>query len=607
MKQLLRLACAAMATVMVISGKAQNQYDKYAIVKQSVSFSQKSDRAAAETNITLTKQVAALYTPEADGLAEYYLVLADKQDVTLDMSTGQYTAKDAYVGLLDLTAPQNDTRSLPEGTYTATEGGESMTYAAQYSGSAYFDANGKQQPGKGVQGNVTVKKNADGTYTISMTNVDGTSFTYTGRIVFTSTDTHVFPQIGADVNATFTGGLAFYHGNLYQNKLGNIYINLYDTTFDAETGGMTAKGFNFALCAFNRLFPDPSKATVVPGVYQIATSLKNETMYPGIEMEAYGVTIPFGTYVKRRKALTGGDADYDYAYVKSGTVTITQGSASGKFNVTVDCVSDEGFVIKGTGKDIEFPVIDLSDDKTNSAVSNLDHDVALDIDYIKTARVYDLGIQAGCRVFDVDLGSPSGKDGNEGDLLRMEFLADPSARYLPTGKYDVMEYNHLFTNMYEPYKLVQGYFTNDGELTGTRYWHFKDGSYQVVDSFAAVVSGTVEVQKVAETGDYQFTVNLADGNMYYIKGQWSGPMELNYNPSGISSTASEDKKVPLRYEGDNVVELSGVDKNDLVNVFSAAGKRVFNGKGLDKIYVGGLSRGVYIVKVGNKEPVKFIK
>lgn len=47
-----------------------------------------------------------------------------------------------------------------------------------------------------------------------------------------NTGTTVYPQIPTDVNTTFTGGMAYYHGNLMESNTGNIYINLFDCDFD---------------------------------------------------------------------------------------------------------------------------------------------------------------------------------------------------------------------------------------------------------------------------------------------------------------------------------------------------------------------------------------
>jgi tricorn protease-like protein len=81
--------------------------------------------------------------------------------------------------------------------------------------------------------------------------------------------------------------------------------------------------------------------------------------------------------------------------------------------------------VTGTAKNIKFNIVDVSDDKEKYVESNLDRDVQLNLDYIKKARVYFLGNQNGVNIFTVDLGSPSGKDGDEGDLLRMEFQTKP--------------------------------------------------------------------------------------------------------------------------------------------------------------------------------------
>ena len=45
-----------------------------------------------------------------------------------------------------------------------------------------------------------------------------------------------------------------------------------------------------------------------------------------MEIDYNGMTILMGTYIKRRKTVTGSDSDYDYAYITDGTVVITDGN-----------------------------------------------------------------------------------------------------------------------------------------------------------------------------------------------------------------------------------------------------------------------------------------
>ncbi len=610
MKKSLLLATFALS-LLAMPAAAQTTYTKAHASMSSIKNAAKAKPVADAQATTLTSVVAAYYTKASTGvvLDNYYLVLSDKSDATYDDAQGSIDATDAKVITLDLYGPATGSTILPAGEYVADGSVDDaeQVYDPDYSFADYYNANGKSLSDPPlITGNVSVTKNTDGTYTLTFADAEGTSYAYTGALSFYDRNgsNTVYPQITTDVNTTFTGGLAFYHGNLMESNTGNIYINLYDCDFDDTTGAMNGKGFNLSICAFNRLFGDPAQAKIVPGTYTVARNFNVNTYFPGMEIDYSGITVLMGTYIKQRKAMSGADSDYAFGYITDGTITITDGDESGTYNFEVDCTTDRGHKIKGTAKNISFNIIDMSDDDTKSAVSNLDHDVTLDLDYIKTARAYYTGRQNGVNVFVVDIGSPSGKDGNEGDLFKMEFQTSTSASELPAGTYELMEENHLWTNLYAPYKLTQGYFDNYGELIGTRYWHFAKDRYQVVDTFASVITGRVGVE-VLENKNYKFTIDCADGRGFLIQGEWTGPLELNYDTATAIESLSDDKKVGVYVSG-STVSVSGAAADDKVSIYAADGQLVAEGKGNGPIQTGTLGGGLYIVKVADKVTTKFV-
>lgn len=567
----------------------------------------------AATNVSLGYVLGSLYTKASTdtGHDNYYFIVSDQSSASYNSSSAKIEATNAHIVMFDLYAPNGSGSTLPEGTYkfsTSNDNDAEYYYDANYSAGDYYDADGKgldQVPA--FTGDITVSRATNGSYTITATNIEGTTYTFNGTLSFTGGgSTTVYPQITSDISTTFTGGLAYYYGNLYESKTGNIYINLYDCAFSTETGGMQEKGIDLAICAFGRLFGDPDNATITPGTYTVARNFAQNTYFPGMEVDYMSTTIVMGTYVKRRKAVTGADSDYDYGYITDGTITITEGEEAGTFDFVVDCTTDRGHKVTGTGKNISFTIINNSEDDKKSADSNLDHDVKLDLDYIKTARAYYLGEQNGVNVFWVDLGSPSGKDGDEGDLLRMEFQTSTGLGTVPAGTYTMMEYDHNYTNLYAPYKMTQGYYYNGGELTGTRYWHFKKGSYQVVDTFASVISGTVGVE-VLENNEYKFTIDLADGRDYFIQGQWQGPVQLNYDPATAINRVEDEKQGRVRLVGSDQLSVSGLTDDDTVLIYSADGQLLRASRGSSAIDISRLGTGVYIVKAGNKATTKFVK
>ena len=558
--------------------------------------------------VAMTHVVASYYTEASDatgGSENYYLVISDKSNAVYNVTEGSIQATNANVAAIDFYAPSGTGKDLPSGVYKAGTG--SLYYDADYSYTTKYDMAGKAGKENALKGDVTVTKNSDDTYTVVFNDANGIEYTYTGTLSFVdmNSSTSVYPQIPNDINTTFTGGMAYYHGNLMESNTGNIYINLYDCAFDAETGNMQGTGYDLAICAFNRLFGDPKTATIIPGTYTVARNFKSETYFPGMEIDYSGMTVLMGTYVKRRKSLTGVDSDYDYAYITDGTIVITEGEEAGTFDFQIDCTTDRGHKVKGTAKNISFTIVDVSDDKEKSVESNLDHDVALDLTYVPKARAYFLGNQNGVNVFTVDIGSPSGKDGTEGDILRMEFQTQAGTAYLPSGTYELMENDHLWTNLYAPYKMTRGYFDEVGGRTGTRYEHFARDRYNVVDTFAFVYSGRVGVEQLVGE-EYKFNIELADGHGFLIQTEWSGPMELCYDPSTSIDDVVANGGSLLSFVDDRTLAINAALDGEKVRLYSVDGQLLLT---TDKniVDVSQLASGIYVVKVGNKLTTKIVK
>ncbi len=591
MKKTLLLILLLMAVSAVPSAAQQQLVKKRAtlsLVKKRAHATPHKAAAAAADAQPLGSVVLAAYYPSSasgvDGMENYYLVLADNDDVTYDITAGTITATSAHVAILDLYAPEGTGIDLPAGEYGAGEG--SMYYDTDFSYLSTYDATGTDDGGADLGGTVRVDKADDGTYTVTLADAAGTTYAYEGALTFTnmaSGGSTVYPQIGTDLtDLAFTGGMANYYGNLMDSKTGNMVIDLYNGEYN-ENGGLTSKGVDLCINLFNRLFGDPKTATLVPGTYTVARNFKVNTFFPGMEVDYAGVTIVMGTYVKRRKSLTGStDIDYDYAYIVDGTVTIEAGDTEGTFNVTVDLTTDRGHKVTGSGRNIAFPVTDQSTSSEKDVDSNLDHDVALDFGRVAKSRIYSLGVQNGVQIFTVDLGSPSGKDDPEimgdQDLLRMEFQAPLGSAYLPEGTYQLMEESHLYYNLYAPYQLTRGYFV-DGGRTGTRYEHFMKCSYPkehtwAVDSFATVYSGTVGVTRIDST-HYKFAIDLYDGKGFQISGTFDKETEYCYSPADILGV-------------DGVAD----NRRRTVRVYTLGGQYVGNS-------TDALPGGIYIIKSGN--------
>lgn len=570
---------------------------------------------SVQSTSQLNNSVVAAYNPSSasavKGKESYYLVVSDKDDVTYDVKTGNIEATDATIAALDLYAPEGTGITLPTGTFTPN--GDLM-YDADISFVQNFDAKGNGDDGYYIDGGITVTKNTEGVgeddaeggvYTISFNDELGNSYAFVGELSFTnmsSGSSSVYPQITTDLkNLEFTGGLAYYHGNLMESNTGNMILDLYTGEYNPETGGLTGKGIDLCINLYNRLFGDPSTATVVPGVYTVARNFHVDTFFPGMEIDYMGMTVLMGTYVKRRKAVTGMESDYDYCYIIDGTITITEGEKEGTFDLTIDCTTDRGHKVTGSAKGISFPVTDVSDDDDKDVDSNLTEDVALSFDRVAKSRIYSLGEQNGVQIFTVDLGSPSGKDDPDGigdqDLLRMEFQAALGSKYLPEGTYQLMENSHLYTNLYAPFMLTRGYFDSLGGRTGTKYEHFRLNPdpdtrlWWVVDKWATVYSGTVGVSKT-DNNHYKFVIDLYDGKGFRITGEYDKEMEYRYDPEAIATGINGISDNTVADTKSEVYTMDG----QLVKTVNAAPAASLNA----------LPSGIYLVKSNNKT-IKIVK
>ena len=168
-----------------------------------------------------------------------------------------------------------------------------------------------------------------------------------------------------------------------------------------------------------------------------------------------------------------------------------------------------------------------------------------------------------------------------------------------------MENDHLWTNLYAPYKMTRGYFDNVGGRTGTRYEHFEKGRYCVVDSFAFVYSGRVGVEQLAGE-EYKFTIELADGKGYLIQGEWSGPVELNYDPSTGLDGVDGVEAAAVKLVGNTLLVASAV-KGERLAVYTVGGQHVLAADATSPVDVSSLHSGVYVVRTSNGVITKIVK
>lgn len=510
--------------------------------------------------------LGAFYDEINSNLANYYMICSSVAG-QYNATTGAVIVPNGMALSIDFYAKPNNGHRLPSGTYTAGDGTQPFTYNSEYTTIIVTDANNAAKQYIPLTNPIEVTSQAGGQQIVTtkfMLNGVEKTARFAGTINFAETaqSTDAYYQLTSDINTTFNGGISLYYGNLYEANTGNMVLRLYDCDFDPETGAQLSSGTAVEIMLFNILFADPKQARIMPGHYTMARNFSTDTWFPGMEVNYMGINIAFGTFaqVLNRENPYFGDEGYAWSYAAGGTIDIEE--VGSDIRITLDLVSKTGHAIKGVYEGPQFNVLDFSDDRPHAVVSTLEQDLTLSLDYVKHAEIYNNGEQAGnTRSFIVDLGSDWDVDKGDdrfilyetdhnpygADCMRLEFLVDPQTAILPDGVYFVMAEN--YTNFFQAGRMRQGYFTKQGEITGTRWMHLAPNRYYVMDGHAPARSGSVAVQRIDTNGAgedvYSFNINIVDDAGFKIVGYAAAPMRLHYKPADIDPSIVGVEALPM--------------------------------------------------------------
>ena len=566
--------------------------------------------------VNLNNSVTALFDDTYYKVPNYYIILSDNENASYNNNTGEVNAPTgSYILTLDLyNQTPEDGLYLPAGTYNPLPEGyvneTPFSFTTEFSFLDRMDASGRNTIAA-IENPIEVKINANGQYTITTTvNVgsDVVNITFNGPIKVQSAYERptIYPQIKRDLDVTLDkGGISYYQGVTDISSQGVSYFDLYGVDFNEETGYMNDEGFNLCMMIAHKRFTKRADYAVCPGTYTQSNGLLRNTWYPAREIDYMGYVVPFGSYIREMKVVDG-QRTYTYAYLKSGEFTI-EDNGDGTYKGTLNAVSDLGYTIKATwsGK------IALNTDNATfqATVSDLKDDVAIDFSPLEVGRIYHHGVQGGCRTFVVDLGSPVGQDAGVnygGDILRMEFLVEQGKHLLEPGLYTVVprrwNSNELIAGgTYEPMSLNKGYFDGNGAQIGTRYAHFREGSYCVYDMVGPAEEGTVRVE-TTDYINYTFDIDLRDDAGFMMTGYWDNkPLIYGYDAealrqelSGIDEITGEESVISAVIEGDNLFVMNA--GNAPVAVYSIDGRLVASTTADKMIPVSQLGKGLFIIK-----------
>lgn len=580
-------------------------------------------KAAAMTPVKVDRTVTCFYSATTySSLGDYYTILSDTETASYNANTGSVAAKDGWIITLDFAADYSPTMTLPAGTYKSIEDPypedpAPFTVVEDYSLAYYFNSEGEMTAEAMITGNVEVTEE-NGIYTISATAIgsDGTIYdiSFSGRLPFTdpTQKTTQFQQIREDrLDIQLKGGMAFYYGHFHNTRGGTMMIQLYTGNYDNESGLQGDASTMICLDILQRYFPDKDNITIDPGTYKIApmATLQRNEACAAVETDYMGTTIAVGTYIRDRdsnKIETAGSA-FAYGYLASGDIVIEQ-TDNGYHIYLQNGVTDLGYKVTFDYEGPVGPVLDYSADEVGIANSTITDDVDLSLDDLPRARSFYTGIINNCNVFILDIGSRSGRDPERdggGDIIRMEFANEPGTAVVQPGSYTMMTDNH--ESFYKPWLISQSRFTSTTgggtDISGTVYMHFIEGRYYIMDDYAFFKEGNIGVQ--CNNNDsynnrvYSFDIDLIADNGFFVKGQWTGPVELMYDPEALSAigyVGADGNEAKVYAAGNGIFRIA--DYIGDVLVYNAAGALCATFHANTDVDLSAMPEGLYILKLG---------
>lgn len=590
---------------------------------------------AANSTINAGRAVSCYYSSSTfQNLADYYVVVSDTETAEYDQNMGSTSAINGWVISFDFANDYSPEMTLQTGTYTSVtdpypEDPNAFNVITDYSVCRHYDTDGKVDVEAIVTGDVVVSCDAEGLYTITAKASDGSGNTYdinyTGRLPFTDPTTHyyILRQIMEDrENQTFKGGMGFYYGtSLQTSKGGEMMIQLYSDAYDEENGLQYDETSMICLDIVGRPFPN-GELTIDPGTYPIksyTTAVRGDAI-AGRELTYMSQTICIGCYLRDRSSSKYSSSDpFAYAYIASGDIVIEKTDKGYKISLT-NGVTTLGYKVSFEYEGPIGPLLDSSTDPPKSALSTIEDDVDLQLSDLPLARAYNSGAVNGNQTFIVDIGSRSGKDAQRiygGDVIRMQFVNRAGTPALEPGEYSIMD--EPYDTFYMPGKMAQSYWAalsgGGTDLSGTCYIHFEKDRYLVMDDYAWFKEGSVTVSLPTDVEQpegynnriYTFDINLIADNSFYVTGKWTGPVELMYNPDGISAisaVATDGAQAKVICVSPGIYQIS--DYAGEVAVYNVSGTLCGTFEASSPIDLSDKAAGVYIFKMG-KSSAKIVK
>lgn len=473
--------------------------------------------------------------------------------------------------------PNNVYRTrLPQGTYKFSENAESGTYLANSYIARFETENGKQTMTPiNFDGDITVTTNNEGLTIIRGYFLDESNrrqmIAFRGKLgsFLDATSTTYLPALNEDVEFTANKINAIYYGRMGDEAIGTFELVIYEENYlenDDDTYAATVMLTAPTLFTSQKSLEE-GMSKLNGTYYGASTFTQTWSWFRPVELNAYGMVQPFGTFVHKI------DGSYygAFGYAESGTVVVSD-AGDGHIRIEFDLISNNGSKMKGSyDGPIEWDWQIVASDG-DDGTSTLEADYDLNLDRITEARlvapqqIYIGGVgytnmsdysskwgskAQGTKCDDIgyqyiafgNLGINENPDGtiNEGDIVYIELVTAPGEeRQLKPGHYFVSR--ERWPAYFHPMKYDVEVEDKEGNKTKedqgvaikgmllantayTSHWqhHKNQNGLSVMDGHAYFYGGELWITDNGN-GTYTFDFDCTCVRDHHVRGKWTGPV-----------------------------------------------------------------------------------
>lgn len=465
---------------------------------------------------------------------------------------------------------------LPQGTYKHSENAEAGTYLSLSYIGKFETENGKQtMTTLNFDGDITVTTNNEGITTIRAYFLDESNrrqmIAFRGNLgsFLDATSATYLPALNEDIDFTANKINAIYYGRMGDEAIGTFELVIYEDDYlENKEETFAATVMLTAETLFTSKKSLEEGMSKLNGTYTAASTFtKKWSWFRPVELNAYGMVQPFGTFVHKI------DGSYygAFGYADDGEVTISD-AGDGNIKIEFELTSNNGSKMKGSYEGpIEWDWQIVASDG-DDGTSTLEADYDLNLNRITEARlvvpqqIYIGGVgytnmsdyskkwgsqAAGTKNDDIgyqyiafgNLGINENPDGsiNEGDIVYIELVTAPGEeRQLKPGHYFVSR--ERWPAYFHPMKYGVEVEDKEGNKTKedqgvaikgmllantayTSHWqhHKNQNGLSVMDGHAYFYGGELWITENSN-GTYTFEFDCTCVRDHHVRGKWTGPV-----------------------------------------------------------------------------------